>query len=94
MTPVTDVALIVLSAGDDVGVCVSGAAAGDRALAGGARWQIVEDIPPGHKVALHDIAAGEAVHKYGESIGNATQAVRRGAHVHVHNLSSARGRAL
>jgi altronate hydrolase len=94
MTPVTEVALIVLAAGDDVGVCVSGATAGDQAVAGGARLRIVEDIPPGHKVALRDIAAGEAVRKYGEAIGTATRAVQRGAHVHAHNLSSARGRAL
>jgi altronate dehydratase small subunit len=52
-----------------------------------------EDIPAGHKVAIHDIRAGSTVCKYGEPIGRATTAIRRGAHVHVHNLESLRARA-
>lgn len=51
-----------------------------------------EDIPYGHKVALRDIAAGETVLKYGESIGIATKEIKRGDYVHVHNLDSARAR--
>jgi len=46
-----------------------------------------------HKVALRDIAAGEAVRKYGEVIGEALEAIACGAHVHVHNLRSRRGTA-
>lgn len=51
-----------------------------------------EDIPYGHKVALRDIACGETVLKYGESIGLATKDIKRGDYVHVHNLDSARAR--
>lgn len=51
-----------------------------------------EPIALCHKFALRDIAAGEPIIKYGESIGRATQAIRAGEHVHVHNLVSARGR--
>lgn len=46
----------------------------------------------GHKVALRDIAPGETVVKYGESIGIATANIKRGDYVHVHNLDSARAR--
>ncbi len=88
-----EVTVIVLSAADDVAVCVDGAAVGDVAVLDGARLEFVEAIPAGHKVALRDLAPGDAVRKYGESIGTATRAVRRGAHVHVHNLASARGGA-
>jgi altronate hydrolase len=88
-----EVTVIVLAPADDVGVCLAGASAGDTAVAGAARVEVVEDIPPGHKLALRDLSAGDAVRKYGESIGTATRAVRRGAHVHVHNLASARGGA-
>ncbi len=44
-------------------------------------------IMPGHKIATHAIASGEAVRKYGQVIGVATQAIAAGAHVHVHNLA-------
>ncbi|HWR30906.1 MAG TPA: UxaA family hydrolase [Negativicutes bacterium] len=51
-----------------------------------------EAIPVGHKLAIHDIKQGEIIMKYGEVIGRATQNIRIGQHVHVHNLESCRGR--
>jgi altronate hydrolase len=36
-------------------------------------------IPPGHKVATRDIGQGEAVHRYGQIIGFASQPIRAGA---------------
>ena len=50
--------------------------------------RLLEKIAPGHKVALHDIVAGEAVIKFGVRIGHASQAIKRGAWVHLHNLTS------
>lgn len=50
------------------------------------------EIPDGHKFALVDIAAGEPVVKYGARIGRMTAAVRKGHHVHIHNMESQRGR--
>ena len=44
------------------------------------------DIHPGHKIALVDIDVGEWVRKYGQPIGRASTAIRRGEHVHCHNL--------
>lgn len=49
-------------------------------------------IPFGHKFALHEVKAGLPVHKYGQVIGVATQDIRAGEHVHVHNIASTRGR--
>lgn len=43
-------------------------------------------IPPGHKVATRAIAAGAPVHRYGQIIGFARQAIAPGDHVHTHNL--------
>ena len=43
-------------------------------------------IPPGHKVAVCRIEEGEAVRKYNQIIGFATQAIAPGEHVHVHNM--------
>ncbi|MDT8902852.1 UxaA family hydrolase [Anaeroselena agilis] len=53
---------------------------------------VVEKIPFGHKFALRAIKRGEAVTKYGETIGLATRDILPGQHVHVHNLESCRGR--
>ncbi|MBL9169525.1 MAG: altronate dehydratase [Verrucomicrobiales bacterium] len=45
-------------------------------------------VPPGHKVALRRIAAGEPVLKYGQYIGRASQDILPGDHVHSHNLEA------
>src|SRR5437870_13441820 len=44
-------------------------------------------VPPGHKVATRDIAQGKAVHRYNQIIGFATQPIKAGEHVHVHNIA-------
>lgn len=43
-------------------------------------------VQPGHKVALRPVAEGEAVRRYGQIIGFATQPIAAGDHVHSHNL--------
>ncbi|HID78617.1 MAG TPA: D-galactarate dehydratase [Planctomycetaceae bacterium] len=53
---------------------------------------LADDIPAYHKFARVDIPAGQTVLKYGMSIGRATRDIRRGEHVHVHNIESCRGR--
>lgn len=50
----------------------------------------LDDIPIYHKAALHDIAKGEPVRKYGEHIGVAACDIKTGAHVHTHNITSHR----
>jgi altronate hydrolase len=47
-------------------------------------------VPPGHKIAVHAIAAGEPVRRYNQIIGTATQAIAPGQHVHTHNLAFSR----
>ena len=47
-----------------------------------------ETVPAGHKYALRAIAEGEAVIKYGEIIGRATQNIAKGEWVHTHNVRS------
>jgi len=44
-------------------------------------------VPPGHKVALHAVAVGQAVRRYNQIIGFASQAIAAGEHVHTHNLN-------
>ena len=52
----------------------------------------LERIPYGFKMAAADIAKGAAIVKYGESIGVASEDIRMGQLVHIHNLAGARGR--
>jgi altronate hydrolase len=44
-------------------------------------------VPAGHKVATAPVAAGQAVRKYGQILGFATEAIAPGVHVHTHNLA-------
>ena len=50
----------------------------------------LQDIPLGHKIALQDHANGGQVIKYGEDIGKVVQDIKKGEHVHVHNLKTRR----
>lgn len=86
-----------LAAGDNVAVVLQPVAAGEPVIVktpgGLVELQAVEPIALCHKIALTDLAPGDAVVKYGECIGEATAAIARGSWVHVHNLRSRRGRA-
>jgi len=87
---------IVHGKNDDVGVIVVDARKGQN-LTG---WNMEKDstlrlkagqnIPLGHKVALRDIAKGHEVAKYDEAIGSASKAIKKGQHVHTHNLKTTR----
>ncbi len=50
----------------------------------------MDDIPLGHKIALVDIKKGSKVIEYGEPVALATADIRKGEHVHVHNVKSLR----
>lgn len=82
---VNDVAPVIrLAAQDDVGIARRDLAAGESlGLLGPV---CAGSIPAGHKVALHGIAKGAVVRRYGQVIGMATQSISAGEHVHVHNL--------
>lgn len=54
--------------------------------------KLLDDLPSNHKLARRDIAEGEEIVKYGLSIGKASRVIRRGEHVHAHNIESNRGR--
>ena len=86
-----------LSADDNVATLLRAAAQGERVVVrttgGDVAVTALEPIALCHKIALRDIAPGEAVLKYGECIGEATAAIPRGGWVHIHNVRSRRGRA-
>ncbi len=46
------------------------------------------DLASGHKHALCDIKCGENIIKYGNPIGHATEDIKKGDHVHSHNMKT------
>ena len=85
-------AVMVISERDNVATALEPLDAGRAVSAGTSTVIAAEPIPRGHKLALRAIRAGEAVVKYGSAIGTASTDIAEGAHVHTHNVASARGR--
>jgi hypothetical protein len=72
---------------DNVAVVAADVPAGGAVqLDDGLTLRTVEAIPRGNKVALRPMRRGEAVIRYGEEIGNATEEIIAGQHVHTHNM--------
>ena len=46
------------------------------------------NLEDGHKYALRDIKCGENIIKYGNPIGHATADIKKGEHVHTHNVKT------
>lgn len=73
--------VILLNTIDDVAVARSMVRAGEQT--GIDRLVAANQIPRGHKIAVRDIAAGQEVHKFGQSIGVATVFIPKGSRVHL-----------
>ena len=52
--------------------------------------KILNDIPIGHKVALKEFAEGDTVMKYNTDIGRVVAPIKKGEHLHVHNVKTKR----
>jgi altronate dehydratase len=83
---------LVISASDNVATALETLDAGRTIRFGDLSVVVAESIPRGHKLALREIRAGEAVVKFGSAIGAASTRIAPGTHVHTHNVASARGR--
>ncbi|MEQ1956565.1 UxaA family hydrolase [Mesorhizobium sp. CN2-181] len=81
--------MIVLDAGDNVGVALRDIAAGEFAVdAAGHGIKADEAIPQGHKIALVKIRAGEKITRFGVPVAVAVPDIAAGRLVHVHNVKS------
>ena len=78
---------ILLHAADTVAIARLPLAAGRQVLVGGARIELRDDVPAGHKLALRSIPPGGPIVRYRESIGRASRAIAPGEHVHTHNVA-------
>jgi altronate dehydratase len=84
--------VIQISERDNVATALDALDAGRELPVGNDMVRVLEAIPRGHKIAVRAITMGEAVVKYGSAIGTASADIAAGAHVHTHNVASARGR--
>lgn len=81
---------------DNVGVAVvditKGQSVSGRSLQGKSHTTLeaLSDIPLGHKIALKDFAVDDTVIKYACDVGRIVAPVKRGEHVHIHNLKTKR----
>ena len=90
-------AAIAIKEPDNVATALKELKSGDQAkVVIGEKEQSIRlknDIRFLHKFALMNMKQGHMIIKYGQVIGEATQDINKGEHVHIHNLRSLRGQA-
>ncbi|HEV2066393.1 MAG TPA: UxaA family hydrolase, partial [Thermomicrobiales bacterium] len=82
---------VLLNPNDDVVIAKQPLLPRTRLQSEDAEIVIAQMIPPGHKVAIHAVAEGDPVRRYGQIIGFATQPIAPGQHVHSHNIEVHQG---
>ncbi len=82
---------VLLHPHDDVAVARRDLLAGTRLTWLTTAVTVGQDVPAGHKLALSPVATGQPVRKYDQVIGYATQDIRPGDYVHLHNLGFGSG---
>jgi altronate hydrolase len=80
--------VIKVNSKDTVGVCLRAIVEGQTVSLDGASIVARQHVPAGHKIALVDHSPGQPVIKFGWPIGNTSERVLAGEHVHQHNLLS------
>ena len=79
-------AVLRLHAEDHVGVLKKTVKVGTKLVGNSGAVVAAATIRAGHKIALRSISSGEALLKYGQTIGFAESDISPGEHVHSHNL--------
>ena len=90
------VSFLIHGKSDNVGVATKDIKAGERGKGlymdsqKTVTLKALMDIPLGHKIALKDLKKGEGAIKYGLDIGKIVADIKKGEHVHIHNLKTRR----
>ena len=50
--------------------------------------QSLNEIQLGHKIAMIDLNEGDTILKYSHDIGKVVKSIKKGEHVHVHNVKT------
>ena len=48
----------------------------------------LNEIPLGHKIAMINLNEDDTILKYGHDIGKVVKSIKKGEHVHVHNVKT------
>ncbi|MEG2935495.1 MAG: altronate dehydratase family protein [Clostridium sp.] len=80
--------LIIISEKDSVAVALTDLTAGSTHTVNNLEVTLLDNIPFGHKVAIYDLEENENIIKYGQPIGHAKCPIKKGQHVHTHNLKT------
>lgn len=85
---------LVIDKKDNVGVIIEPGIKGDKVIykvnENIEKITLLTNIPIYHKFAIIDINKGNPIIKYGEHIGLAAQDIKKGEHIHEHNIESHR----
>lgn len=73
---------------DNVAIATRHLPPGQELQVNGYSVRLDKRVGLGHKIALLSIKKGDAVYKYGQIIGFASEDIAPGGHVHVHNLKA------
>ena len=84
--PTAENAVIQLNPADNVAIARVPLSAGQTIRVGDRTITVEDSVPPGHKVALAAIPAGEPVIRYGQTMGRARLRIEPGRHLHTHNV--------
>lgn len=79
---------IKINPADSVVVCLEEKKKGDTITVGDKSIELLQDVPAGHKVLLHDVKEGDDIIKYGYPIGHARKDLKAGEWVNENNLKT------
>lgn len=86
-----DDAAITLHASDNVAIARNALLPRTVLKSGSGNITVRRMVPPGHKIAIRDIATGAEILRYGQIIGHASADISAGDHVHTHNVFTHQG---
>lgn len=87
---------VIIEPEDNVGVALMALEAGtspELKASKPLQIKLLETIPYQHKFSVRNIESGKEIIKHGVVIGVATKDIKKGEHVHVHNMEGLRARA-
>lgn len=80
--------ILKINPADNVAVAIVAQTAGSVVSVDGQQLTLLDDIPAGHKIALHDFQEGDNIIKYGYPIGHARTVIQQGAWVNEKNIQT------
>lgn len=83
--------LIKIHSRDNVLIALRPFNQGETIEVDGSSFTLLDEIEKGHKISLQNIEPGEDILKYGYPIGQATESIQQGQHVHTHNVKTKLG---